>query len=1020
MRDWVGKLKAARKRRQAIPRLELLEDRCLLSAAVAIVTNPISATVVAGHTATFSAAATGSPTPTVQWEMSPKGGGPFVALVNNATYSGVGTGTLTVTGAATTLSGDEFEAVFSNGVLPTPTVPTTAAMLTVNPLPTIGPLTQGTWTIDRAGFDGTMTIAGGIGPFSIVSASTSGLPIGLTPVLTGNTITFTGTPTVVQAFSGSITIQDAVGDQTTQTVSISINAPPTISHMSTNNWTQGLANFTGAMTIRGGAAPFSIVSNDFLPPGVTPVISGNLIRFTGVPSVAKTYSDCTVTIADASGATATKVFVIAVEPALIVGNLTQTQWTVGQPGFTGALAIGGGTGSYSLVTSASTGLPTGLTAMVSGGTVHFTGTPTQVGAFPNGSVTVTDADGAVVTQTFAITINAAPTLSPLTTLQWTAGTLGYTGTVAISGGTGPYTISSYAYLPFSAAVSGHTVYFTGTAPERVYYGATFTIRDKSGATATQTNTISVNPVVTLSSLTSNAWTVGQVGFNGAITINYGTQPFTITSFTGLPTGLTPVVSGATITFTGTPTVAGAFSAGNIAMEDSGGGIFNVPVDITINPPLTFSTTALPAVIDGVAYGATLKTAGGSGGDIFALTGGSILPTGLTLQSNGHISGASSATGTFTFSAGVTDATGAQASDTFTIAAGPAAALGNLTQTQWTVGQAGFTGALAIKGGVGPFTLILATGLPPGLTATLSGRTVSFTGTPSVIGTSASGNIIVVDADGVSASETISITINAAPTLGSLAAIPWTAGVSGYTSTILISGGTGPYTIASFTGLPFTPIASGNTILFTGSGSAGVYANGVITLRDKAGATVTANIATIVINAAPTVSHMSTNNWTEGAAGFPGTMTISGGSGPFTIVTTKNVPLGLTPNISGNLIEFTGTPEVAETVEDCSVTIRDAAGAIYTKIFVLDIAMPLSLTTTHLPAWSSGVSYATTLAASGGTGTRTFTLTAGSLPPGLTLKSGGRIVGTATAVGSFTFTVTVTDSIGDKSIETYTL
>ncbi len=687
-----------------------------------------------------------------------------------------------------------------------------------------------------------------------------------------------------------------------------------------------------------------------------------------------------------------------------------------EPGFSGSMKISGGTGSYSLV--GASGLPTGLTAHLVNGSIHFSGTPTVAGSFASASVTVADADGATTTQTFAITINAAPTLSQLNVLQWTAGMPGYTGSVTITGGTGPYTISSFAYLPFTAAVSGNTVYFAGTAPPRTYTGATFTVRDQTGATVTQTNTITLNQQIGLSGLSNNAWTVGQTGFTGTETINYGSEPFIITSYENLPNGLTPVVNGDVISFTGAPTVAGGFSNGDIALVDSGGEEFTVPMNITINPPLTVSTTALPAAGDGVAYGTTLKTSGGTGGDTFTLASGS-LPTGLTLQSNGHIGGTTSATGTFTFTVGVTDATGAPASATFTMAAGAALALGNPSLTQWTIGQAGFSGAITIKGGVGPFTITSYTGLPTGLTPTVSQRTITFAGTPTAAG-AFTGSITVQDPAGYSDIGTFTITINAPPTLGSFTAVPWTAAANGYPATIAISGGTGPFTIASAKGIPFTPVVSGNTIRFLGEGGAGTYASGVMTLRDKAGATVTANMPTFLINPIPTVTHMSTNNWTAGTPGFPGAMTINGGTGPFTIVDNKNIPLGLTPIISGNQVEFTGTPDVAETVESCSVTIRDAAGALYTRTFVLAIAPPLKITTTHLPAWKSGVAYSTTLQDTGGTGSRTFTLTAGTLPAGLTLSSGGKLSGKATSLTPFTFTVTLTDSVGDTSSETFTL
>ena len=215
--------------------------------------------------------------------------------------------------------------------------------------------------------------------------------------------------------------------------------------------------------------------------------------------------------------------------------------------------------------------------------------------------------------------------------------------------------------------------------------------------------------------------------------------------------------------------------------------------------------------------------------------------------------------------------------------------------------------------------------------------------------------------------------------------------------------------------------NGNTILFTGSGSGGIYANGVITLRDQAGATVTESIAPITINPQPTISHMSVNNWTAGVPGFNGTLTITGGTGPFIITDYRNLPPGLTPVIQGNLIAFTGIPTSPRTYSNASVTIEDAAGAGRNKIFVFDIAPPLVITTTHLPAWRSGVNYSATLQSSGGTDYVTFSLATGStLPPGLTLTSNGKLHGISTGVGSFTFTVVATDAIGDTFSETFTL
>ncbi len=70
-----------------------------------------------------------------------------------------------------------------------------------------------------------------------------------------------------------------------------------------------------------------------------------------------------------------------------------------------------------------------------------------------------------------------------------------------------------------------------------------------------------------------------------------------------------------------------------------------------------------------------------------------------------------------------------------------------------------------------------------------------------------------------------------------------------------------------------------------------------------------------------------------------------------------------------------------------------------------------VTTSSLPGGTVSDAYSQTLAASGGTGPYTWSLTAGALPGGLTLSSGGVISGTPTSTGAFNFTVKATDSLG---------
>ena len=124
-----------------------------------------------------------------------------------------------------------------------------------------------------------------------------------------------------------------------------------------------------------------------------------------------------------------------------------------------------------------------------------------------------------------------------------------------------------------------------------------------------------------------------------------------------------------------------------------------------------------------------------------------------------------------------------------------------------------------------------------------------------------------------------------------------------------------------------------------------------------------------------------------------------------------LPAGLTLTASGVI---TGTPTTAGTTT-ITVKVTDSVGGIATKQLSLTISpagvVPISITTTSpLPAGVIGSTYTLSLTATGGTGTRMWSVSAGSLPTGLTLNpSTGAISGTPTAQETATFTVQVTDS-----------
>ena len=131
-----------------------------------------------------------------------------------------------------------------------------------------------------------------------------------------------------------------------------------------------------------------------------------------------------------------------------------------------------------------------------------------------------------------------------------------------------------------------------------------------------------------------------------------------------------------------------------------------------------------------------------------------------------------------------------------------------------------------------------------------------------------------------------------------------------------------------------------------------------------------------------------------------TYSIAGGS----------LPTGLTLNPSTGAIA--GTPTAAGTFSDTS-RVADSAGASSTSACGITIGAAaggaLALTCAA-NIGQVGQPYVSAMVATGGTAPYTYSISAGSLPPGLTLDpSTGAITGTPTTAGAFTYTGRVVDS-----------
>jgi hypothetical protein len=144
---------------------------------------------------------------------------------------------------------------------------------------------------------------------------------------------------------------------------------------------------------------------------------------------------------------------------------------------------------------------------------------------------------------------------------------------------------------------------------------------------------------------------------------------------------------------------------------------------------------------------------------------------------------------------------------------------------------------------------------------------------------------------------------------------------------------------------------------------------------------------------------------------------SGGVGPFTYtIILGSLPPGA-PAVTlsaGGLLSGTPTTPGSYTftvqATDTGVTPNCLGSHIYTIVVnpAGCISIPL-VAPTSLPVASGGAPYSQLITASGGTAPYTFSVSFGSPPPGLVLNPNGLLSGIPLTSGSFTFTVTATDS-----------
>ena len=751
--------------------------------------------------------------------------------------------------------------------------------------------------------------------------------------------------------------------------------------------------YSASLSVTGGGAPYTwSISTGSLPAGLSLSNAGTI---SGSPTSSGTFNfTVKVTGSGKGGDSDTQALSMVVAPALTISTSSLPAGQV-SIAYSQTLQSSGGTSPYKWSISAGA-LPSGLSLSAA----QISGTPSAAGT-ANFTVKVVDANSVSVTRALSITVAPAPV--SITTASLPSGQVGasYAQTLLATGGTGSYTWSiSSGSLPagLSLGTSGEI-----TGSPMTSGNSSFTVKVKDTGSGSATRALSINIAAAPVSITTTSLLSGEVGipYSQTLQASGGTGSYTwsITSGT-LPHGLTLNSSGR---ISGTPTAASTASF-SVKVSDSAAGTSTAAMTLTVVPALTSAACSAGTGVVGQAYSATLSASGGTPPYAWTLASGQ-LPAGLTLNpASGQISGTPSAAGTFSFGIKVSDQNSATSISNCTVLISAPAATLTISTVSFpnSVIGSSYSQTLSAIGGQPPYTWSVSGGaLPAGLS--LNGGQVN--GTPATSGTF-QFSLRLSDSVGTTATKNFAIQVSAALTIVTSSLTSLKTGVTA-AQQLSAAGGVPPYLWSLVSG----GLPPGLTLSPSGSISGTPASQGSFTFTVRVTDSATASAQrtfTLVITTSLGISTCPVSNATQGQS-YASAAVATGGQPPYIwTLASGTLPAGILFNSSSG--GLSGIPADSGTYP-YTLLITDHGGNTSTRDCQLAVTSSLVIGTVVLPDAPQSAPYAQSLSASGGKSPYTWSIVSGNLPTGLTLTSAGMISGIAIPVGSFSFTVSVTDGNG---------